>query len=204
MINDWPAIFNFMAVAGKLKYAERFRTAPKIPRETIGAHSWRLTLLVMIVAENLKLGLDKKRIYELATAHDLVEALSGDIDYLMIARGVKTKTEKYASECQAMEKLRALLPVDEGTLIAERWHEYADRKTPEAKFVYALDKIEALVSIAEAGYQAFEDTDHIVCYADESVSESPELIPLLRQVKNQLKTEYAKGGWPWLKEYDVV
>lgn len=204
MSSDWQAVFDFMAVAGQLKYAERFTAAPKMPRETVAAHSWRLSLLAMLVAKNLDLNLDQKRIYELAISHDLVEALSGDVDYLLVAHGVKTKAEKYAAECQAMDKLRALLPETEGTLIFERWHEYADRETPEAKFVYALDKIEALISIAEAGYLAFEDPSHIVCYADESVSEFPALIPLLRQVKSQLKIEYAHGGWPWLSEYDVV
>lgn len=193
-----------MTVAGRLKYAERFTAAPKMPRETVAAHSWRLSLLALVVLNDLKVDLNRETVYELALTHDIVESVSGDVDYLMIARGLKTKEEKYIAECHAIETLRAALPTATGKLIYDRWHEYADRKTPEAKFVYALDKIEALLSIAEAGYQSFEDPSHIVGYADESVSEFPELTPLLRQVKSQLKTEYAKGGWPWLAEYDVV
>ncbi|MDH4330221.1 MAG: HD domain-containing protein [Candidatus Moranbacteria bacterium] len=195
-------IFEFLEVCGRLKFSERFTESPEMPRESVGAHSWRLALLVMTIHKDLKLDIDLEKSMKLAVAHDLVESISEDIDYCLIANGKATKEEKYENEKVAIEKLRGIASGEVGKEICELWNEYANRKTKESRFVYALDKIEGLISLVEAGHTAYSYPEYLPNYANESVAEFPELSDMLVEIKKRLKAEFEKGGIEWKDEYD--
>lgn len=62
-------IFEFLEVCGRLKFDERFKKSPRMPRESVGAHSWRLALMVMALHRDLKLEVDLEKSMKIAVAH---------------------------------------------------------------------------------------------------------------------------------------
>ena len=84
------------------------------------------------------------------------------------------------------------------------WNEYEKGSTGEAKFVKALDKLETLTHLIEAGYKTYDRPEMIVNYADKAVKEFPELKGVLKIIKQKIKVEFDKGGIPWKEEYDVL
>jgi len=51
-------IFEFATTVGKLKEEFRFKASKDIKGDTVAAHTWRMSLLIVIVAQELKLDID--------------------------------------------------------------------------------------------------------------------------------------------------
>jgi len=198
-------IFDFLHKIEKLKFALRFSGRPiKGRQESSAEHSWRLTLMIFVFAEELKLDINVNHAIKIALVHDLAEAVTGDIDALDIADGKVKKEEKEEMETEAMEELKRTLPEKMGADIYALWQEYEAGETREAKFVKALDKIETMTQVYEAGHEFYIRPDFIPSYADKTVKNFPELTEALMMVKRKLKTEYAKGNLEWKEEYGKI
>lgn len=98
-------------------------------------HMYQLALTAWFLIENDKLKLDKFKCIGMALAHDITEVYSGDTPTHAPPeeRAAHEKREKRASG-----QLKQQWP----TLVSmhELVDEYLRRETPEAKFIYALDK----------------------------------------------------------------
>lgn len=68
----------------------------------------------------------------------------------------------------------------------------------------ALDKIEALTHLIAVAEKYNKNWDYTITYADKSVSEFPELKPLLKEVKVKLKEVSQKSGFVWKSKYDEI
>lgn len=109
-------------------------------QESVAEHSWRLSLLALLVARRIP-SLNALRILELCLVHDLGEAIEGDI-----SAPLQSPTDgKGAAEERTVAELSALLPDDDGAWVTTLWREYNDGATPEARAVKALDKIETIL-----------------------------------------------------------
>lgn len=197
-------IFNFLHKVEKLKSTLRYNQTSEGRKESSAEHSWRLSLMVFVVARELKMKLDIDKAIRIAIAHDLAEALTGDIDAVKIAEGRATKADKEKLELDAMEKLKETLPEEIGREIYGLWNEYEAGETTEARFVKALDKIETLTQLYEAGYKFYDKPEFIANYADKAVKNIPELTDILKIVKRKIKEEFAKGNIPWYKKYEEI
>lgn len=193
-------IFDFLHVVCELKKSIRYGKYD-IDGDSSADHSWRLALMSLIIADELNLDIDKFKAMKIAIAHDLPEAITGDIAYMEIHNGRVLKEEKQKDEIKAMEKLRSLLPEKIGKEVCELWEEYEYSKSKEALFIKALDKIETMSHIVEKG-RKYTDLDLIATYADKHVNNFPELKPVLKELKIRLKKEFEKRKLPWKKEYD--
>jgi len=94
---DLNKFLKFLELAGKLKTTIRFSTVDeslKLLRDTSASHSWRLSLLVILMTDELKLNINKQRALEIAIVHDIAESITGDIDATLIHRGLLTKKQK--------------------------------------------------------------------------------------------------------------
>jgi len=202
MKNNLNEIFVFLRQAEKLKSTLRYNQTTSGRRESTADHSWRLSLMVFLVAEELKLNLNVERAMKIALVHDINEALTGDIDAVKIAEGKFEKTEKEKLELTAMEKLKNFLPPYSGKKVYDLWQEYEEGKTEEARFVKALDKLETLTQLVDVGYKTYDKPEFIANYADCSVSKFPVLQEMLKIIKQNLKREFEKGKILWKKEYD--
>ena len=105
-------------------------------------HGYQLALLAWFLIENDKLPLDKSRCIELALAHDTVEVYSGDVSAHLPEAQSPDKDKK---EKQAAKQLQKDWPAFKSFHAAIA--EYKARKTPEAIFVYALDKLVPILDI---------------------------------------------------------
>lgn len=196
-------IFEFTKISGKLKDTKRWGDTPQmINKESSAAHSWHLAILVPIICKELNIDINVDRAVMIALTHDLVEAIVGDTDHSLIAKGIKTKEEKHDKESAAIEEFEQSLPPDSGKLIKEAWQEYEKAETREAKFVKALDKIEAINHMINVGMQCYDYPDLIAPYPIKAVRNFPELKPVLQKQHAVLKPEFKKLGWPWKPEYD--
>ena len=204
MKNDLEKFFAFFREAEKLKSVLRRSFMTSGRQESSAEHSWRLALMVFIFAGELSLDINISRAMKIAIVHDLPETIAGDVDTVDIHDGKITKEEKNKRENEAMEKLKEILPQEIGEDIYGLWDEYENAATKEARYVKALDKIECLTQLVEAGYKIYDRPELIAPYADEAVKNFPELLPALRIVKRKLKEEFIKGGFQWKEEYDKV
>lgn len=195
-------LLDFFKIAGKLKQAIRFSAAKKIKGDSSADHSWRLALMVFMVAEEMKLKINIKKAMKIALVHDIAEGITGEVDYRLIFWGKVTKKEKNAGEVKAMRKIRKTLPEKLGKEIFDLWKDYENSRSREAKFVKALDKLETTIHLLESGHKTYDFPELIATYPDKAVADFPELKGMLGVVKKKLKGEFRKGKFPWKKEYD--
>lgn len=201
---DLNKLLKFLSLAGKLKTTIRFSSVGesiKFLRDTGASHSWRLSLLVILMADEFNL--DTKKALEIAIVHDIAESITGDIDAILIHNGSVSKKDKERKEIIAIEKLTKILPRNHGNKIRKLWEEYKYGLNKEAKFIKALDKLETMIHVIESGCAALDDKEFLVKYADKTVKNFPELEDFLKKVKTEIKKEFKKGKIPWEKEFDV-
>ena len=195
---DICRFFDFLECANQLKFAMRFSAAENIHADSSAAHSWRLALAVFLLADELELAINKEHAVKIALAHDIAEAITGDVDYRRIHNGEILKEEKQKNERDAMKKIVAIAPEKTGKEIMALWEGFSR----EAKFVKALDKIETLAHTAEQAHDVLDCPEMIATYADKTVANFPELKPVLKELKKKLKKEFEKGKIEWKKEFD--
>lgn len=135
-------LIEFLHKIGRLKKTKRLGWVHyKVPNpESVAEHTFRTAVLALVISE--KLGFDKNKCVKMALIHDLAESLVGD---LTPWEGVGEE-EKHEREKKAMRELTEKLDNEE---ILELWNEYEERNTPEAKFVWELDRVEMLLQAYE-------------------------------------------------------
>jgi putative hydrolase of HD superfamily len=139
-------ILKFSEVVGKLKRLKRtgwVRNKITDP-ETVAEHSFRLAILAMIFAP--KIGVDQLKAIKMALIHDIGEAEIGDIVTQHGQAPVEKLSEKITKEREAIQTIFSLLDTQEYLIM---FNEFEENKTPEAKLVKQLDKL-------EMGIQAYE------------------------------------------------
>ncbi len=131
-------IISFQEYVLKLKRIKRKGwLLKKIPdAESVADHSFSTSVLVMIMAEKLKLNMEK--CLKMSLLHDLAEAKIEDITP---HDDISTK-EKYLMEKKAINEIIKKTNIKFIEII---WEEYSENKTQEAKLVHDMDKIEMLI-----------------------------------------------------------
>lgn len=115
--------------------------------ESVADHSHRVALAALVAAAG-RPEYDGARAVAIALAHDIAEAVVGDI---APGDGVP-KAVKAAKEAAAVDHMAALLGGPSsaaGATIAALWAEYEAGATPEARLVKDCDKVEMLLQAAE-------------------------------------------------------
>lgn len=102
---------------------------------TTAEHTFEVVMLSWYIMSTHQLPLNRERVFAYALAHDLIEAYAGDT-FLYDAAARKTKVER---EEKALARIEAEFP--EFSDLTQTIHEYEHRATPEARFVYAVDKL---------------------------------------------------------------
>ena len=170
-------VIEFLRQAGKMKNTLRFSQAKNMPKDTPAAHSWRTALMVLTLGNGLKIDIAKA--LEIAILHDIVEAITGNIDYVLIAQGKVSPAKKRLSEARAIRKLKNSLPPDIGKKIYNQWNAYENKTTKEAKFVHALNRLESLFHLIEVGYRYYDEPELIPNCVDKAIKDFPQLKDVL-------------------------
>lgn len=132
-------LLNFQAV-------KRIVHLPKtFAQENDVEHSYALAMTAWFLAPYFP-ELNRDKLIRFALAHDLVEVHAGDTYIYGKQTDLDSKT---AREAAALEKLQNEWP--DFPELTDTIHDYEDRASEEAKFIYALDKIMPvmLIFIAE-------------------------------------------------------
>ena len=111
-------------------------------KENDAEHSWHLAAMAMLLAEYAADGeTDISRVMKMVLVHDLVEIDAGDT-FCYDEEGARTKP---AREQAAADRIFNMLPDDQATELRALWDEFEARRTPEARFAAALDRLQPLL-----------------------------------------------------------
>ncbi len=194
---------SFLQKAGELKHIQRQGVLYYGFKEADSAtdHVSRLALMVWMFGKKRKLNIAKT--FKLALVHDLCKVYTGDITpydgllpvngknrykaawrwrRLPLAEKKKRYKEKFQKEKRALQKLIGKLPQDVKRDMMDTWLEYQKVESPEAKFVFQLDRIENLLEAFE-GWEKNKSFPTLPWWehADETVHDE-ELLRLMEEI----------------------
>jgi len=148
---------HFANIVGKLKELKRTgwvrRNVPE--PESVAEHSFRLAVLVMVLAREA--GVDETKAIKMALIHDLAEAEIGDIVTFKGGQPRNNRVEKLAKERAAMAKILELVSVE-----PELYDEFAAGRTPEARLVNDVDRLEMAITAKEYQERSGIDTSELI------------------------------------------
>lgn len=129
----------------KFPPGHRFKSRTVKDAESVADHSWSLAMFALAEAQERKL--DASKIVWMALIHDVAEIITLDIVTATELDPVERKrleAEKRGLEDQAMRDI--FLPMGSwGNQCYELWLEYEEQRSPEARTLKELDKLEACV-----------------------------------------------------------
>ncbi|WP_243867167.1 HD domain-containing protein [Actinophytocola oryzae] len=129
----------FIVEVDRLKTVLRASTlAADARRENDAEHSWHLALMVPVLAEYADEPVDVGHTIKLVVVHDLVEIYAGDTPLY----DDEARVSQEERELAAAERLFGLLPDDQAVEFRALWDEFEARRTPEARFAKAVDRLE--------------------------------------------------------------
>lgn len=170
----------FLKKAERLKDTLRSAHTSQGRPESTAEHTWRLTLLVITLADLLP-GVDLLRLLKLCILHDLGEAVGGDIP----APEQEAVSAKSDREREDFMSLLEVLPGSLKTEFLSLWDEYEDAQTREAQVAKALDKIETLLQ----HNQGDNPVDFDYLFNLEYGRKYTDLVPLASQIRLILDEE---------------
>jgi putative hydrolases of HD superfamily len=140
---------SFVREAGLLKRVLR-QTMLTDParRENSAEHSWHLAVMVVALGEYAPPGTDLARVTAMVLIHDMVEIDAGDM-FLYASEADHARQE--AAEVAAADRIFALLPPDQAAEVRGLWDEFEERRTAEARFARALDRLQPMMANMKAG-----------------------------------------------------
>jgi putative hydrolase of HD superfamily len=109
--------------------------------ENDSEHGYQLALVALYIIEENKLSLDPFRSMGLAIVHDVLEVHAGDTPVYGSQGDLASRDER---EKAALARLKEDWPKMQ--LMHQLIDEYETKSSPEAKFVYALDKLVPMVN----------------------------------------------------------
>ena len=110
-------------------------------KEGDAEHAWHMAVMVFLLADYANEKIDVLKAVKMALLHDVVEIDAGDT-YAYDTEGNKTKGER---ERKAADRIYGMLPAEQKEEYRVLWEEFEEGKTPEAKFVNTLDKVQPLL-----------------------------------------------------------
>jgi putative hydrolases of HD superfamily len=117
-------------------------------RENSAEHSWHLAVMALALAEHAPPGTDIGRVTAMLLVHDLVEIDAGD---LFVYADAAQQARQEEAERAAADRIFALLPADQAASFRGLWDEFEERRTPEARFARALDRLQPMLANLQAG-----------------------------------------------------
>jgi putative hydrolase of HD superfamily len=213
-----------------IKNTERYSSRLPCLREKLAGHCFSMIELAEGLAFKYNLNIDIDLAKNIAQNHDLGEYLKGDIDAGKIVHGKISENEKESQELEAWEEIGKMLPKNLYEQKRAYWDSFEKGDSLEAKYAKVIDKLEALLHMAEVGAggfkkktwfrkNGFDEKDYVLTatYADkifkEFLAEAQKIdnpgdlegfLGELKSVKEKFKEIYKQIGVPWKEEYNYA
>jgi len=140
-------------------------------------HAGQLALLGWYIAESENLDLDIEKIMRYSLAHDLVEVYAGDTFFHTTDQTLKDSKEEREDEAlRVIKKEFSEFPELISTISS-----YEEKKDPEARFIYALDKILPVLNVYLDNGRSWKRDNvslEMVRTKDKKIAESDNLLKL--------------------------
>ena len=164
--------------AERLKDTPRHCTTSKGRIESVAEHSWRISLMAMLLRHEFPEA-DIDKVVSMCLIHDLGECFTGDIPVFR-----KTADDR-VTEADLLDEWVRSLPEEVSKDLAALYEEMDAQKTIEAKLYKALDKLEAVIQHNESPLSTWEDHEYELnrTYAYDAVSFSE----WLRELRNKIR-----------------
>jgi|GEM_PF-179013 putative hydrolase of HD superfamily len=135
-------IVQFVLETDKLKdiYRQTYITGMS-RRENSAEHSWHLALMAVMLKDYANEPVDLLKTIQMLLVHDIVEIDAGDT----FAYDEAGHADKEERETAAARRLFGMLPPDLAERFHSLWREFEERKTPEARFAAALDRLHPMI-----------------------------------------------------------
>ncbi|GFP75235.1 HD domain-containing protein [Clostridium fungisolvens] len=193
-MGELRSILKLINFSEKLKYELRHSYLSNGRQESVAEHSWRLSLMAIMIEKYLTKPIDIEKLLKMTIIHDLVEAEVGDVPTFDTMNNELKKNMKHKSEIMAIEKIRDMLGNTLGNDIYDLWMEFEEKETYEAKVANGLDKLEAQIQHNEADLSTWIDIEFKMCYMlDKHVEFEPALMELKKLVLEQAEQKLMKA-----------
>ncbi len=178
-------ILQFLHEAEDLKMVLRHSWLSNGRRESVAEHTWRMSLMAIILHREIGITIDIGRVLQMIVVHDLAEVHVGDYQVF----GKEQPENKHELEEKALQKMVKQLPSLSGKEILSLWQEYERRETDEAKFAGALDKLEVLLQHNEADPSTYlpGEGEFNLTYADDKMFDNPVMIEFRELIRTETK-----------------
>ena len=187
---DARKLIDFLRVMERLKDAPRHCWTTGGRRESVAEHSWRVSLMAMLMADEFP-EMDIDRVIRMCLVHDIGEAITGDIPTF-----VKTDADRVV-EGHEVDALIGSLPEPWPEWLGALFNEMEALETPEAKLYKALDRMEAIQSHNESAVETWLplEYDLNLTYGEKEAAFSPYLAALRAEMRKDTEAmiEEAKG-----------
>ena len=160
MRDNIVGILEVIKLGEKLKSEMRHSWLSNGRRESVAEHTWRVSLMAMLIEPYLNQAVDSARLLKMIIVHDLVEAEATDIPAFDTMNNADLKKQKQINEIKAIEKIRDTLQGSLGEDVYNLWMEFEHKETFEAKVANALDKLEAQIQHNEADISTWLEVEH--------------------------------------------
>ena len=189
------SILNVLHLAERLKFELRHSYTSSGRQESVAEHTWRMSLMAVLIEPLLKQKVDTARLLKMIILHDLVEAEAKDISALDVLRNPEIKLQKEEKERQAIQNLRRILKDTNGQEIYDLFYEFESKETYEAKVANALDKLEVQLQHNHADFSTWEEIEYDMSYMiDKHVLFDETLFELKRQIENEAEQKMKNAG----------
>ena len=175
---DARALIDFLRVMERLKDAPRHCWTTGGRRESVAEHSWRVSLMAMLMADEFP-GVDIDKVVRMCLVHDIGEAITGDIPTFM-----KTDADRVV-EGREVDALIGGLPEPWPEQLGTLFAEMEALQTPEAKLYKALDRMEAIQSHNESDVATWLPLEYELnlTYGEKDAAFSPYLTNLRAEMR---------------------
>lgn len=186
-----PLLFELQQLTIDLALVERNHHLAKHPRsENDIEHSFAVTLFCWSIVSRHELPLNLERILKYALIHDFLERYAGDINTYA---STNDRAKKIVLEKQSLNRMTQELK-DFPDLV-QAMHSYEDKADDEAKFVWTVDKMQALVLADMDGWRPYQKIDikydqFLAKHTEQLQNASPYIKDIFRDLLEYCKTTY--------------
>ena len=184
---ELEGILAFLRIAERLKSTPRSGWTTAGERESVAAHTWRLSLMAAVLSDRFP-EIDLARLLKICLIHDLGEALHGDVP----APQQAAQGGKAARERDDLQTVLAPLPERLRVELTELWDEYEAAATPEAQLAKGLDKLETILQHTQGLNPADFDYRFNLTYGQSYTAAHP-ILAAIRARLDQATEARARG-----------
>ncbi|MBA3317241.1 MAG: HD domain-containing protein [Gemmatimonadales bacterium] len=189
--SELDGILDFLRTAERLKSTPRSGWTTTGERESVAAHTWRLSLMAAVLSDRFP-GVDLARLLKICLIHDLGEALHGDVP----APRQSAEPGKAAREREDLQSVLAPLPVRLGEELTALWDEYEAARTPEARLAKGLDKLETILQHTQGLNPSGFDYRFNLTYGQGYTDGDPILAALRARLDQATEARAQRAGSP--------